>query len=95
MVFVRGFQLNMDDDIMCMFDDQTTEGLYVTENDASCILPMVHRTGSIPFVVRVRRASGSIEIYTSTFHIGEFQNHASLSDSVCRTLESWSCSKVK
>lgn len=72
-VFVSGFVLGRNDDIECVFDDQTTEGIDVTENLALCVVPVVHRIGAIPFRFQIKRANGSIITYTSTFTASELQ----------------------
>ena len=74
-VFFRVFRLGRDDDIECVFDEQTEEGIYISRIRALCIVPVIHKTGSIPFNLRIKRDSELIATYSSTFTIRKFQTH--------------------
>ena len=70
-VLINGLQLRRGSNIECVFDDQTTNGIYVSESQALCVVPVVYKTGSIPLTVNTGRDSGKKEVYASTFTICE------------------------
>ena len=78
-VLINGLQLRRGSNIECMFDDQITNGIYVSESQALCVVPVVYKTGPIPLTVNIGRNSGKKEAYTSTFTICESINNPSYS----------------
>ena len=53
MVSGTQFSIKDDDDILCIFDDVGVRGVYVDGQKALCILPLLSRTGRLPFQILV------------------------------------------
>ena len=56
-VSVTQLALGEDDEIQCIFDGVKVRGVYVSEQQALCISPLLSRTGRLPFQILV---TGSI-----------------------------------
>ena len=70
-MLISGLPLERSDNIGCVFGDQTTEGVYISERVALCVAPVVSRTGSIPFTVNIQRIDQPtvVAYYSSIFTI--------------------------
>ena len=68
-VVVSGTQLfvNEDDDILCMFDGIEVRGVYVDEQKALCICPLLSQTGRLLFQISVNGSTSFVgeSIFTS------------------------------
>ncbi len=66
-VQIAGLCFKETDTIICMFDGQETEGIYVSALVAVCVSPPLTSLGKVPLHLTVRSVSG-----TSVQGVGEF-----------------------
>lgn len=68
-VMVSGtqFSIKEDDDILCIFDGIEVRGVYVNEQTALCVSPLLSQTGRVPFQILVNGSTSfsSESIFTS------------------------------
>ncbi len=66
---MNGPCLDESDLIKCVFDDQESpeDGIYIADTLALCIVPVLPKSGYIPFQLSVERTEGMISTYSSTF----------------------------